>query len=310
VYDLESATPDVPVASLRNPTPTDGEYFGNSVALAGSRLVVGAYGDRIAGTIAGSAYLYDLTSDTPTVPLATLNNPTPAAYDGFGYSVAICGNRVVVGSPFQNTPTSVASIYIYDLGESMAMPIATLNSPNTSVQNWFGGAVAISGSRVLVGAQFDNVAGTDNGAAYVFIPAAGFVFASWQASAFTPVELANPSVSGPGADAEADGLVNVLEYALALSPKIPDASRALLAGVQDIGGTRYLTLTFRRRPTASDLTYIPQTNGPLPGTWTANAVQVGSPVPNADGSETVTFRDSVPLGGESRFMRLQVTLAP
>ena len=35
--------------------------------------------------------MYDLASGTPTVPVATLNNPGPAGGDWFGYSVMFAG---------------------------------------------------------------------------------------------------------------------------------------------------------------------------------------------------------------------------
>ena len=78
-----------------------------------------------------------------------------------------------------------------------------------------------------------------------------------------------------------------------------------------VAGSNYLTLSFRRVPTAGDLTYTPQ-SGPALGTWTGVPVQVGSPVTNADGTQTVLFRDSVPItpAATQRFMRLQVTRSP
>ena len=72
--------------------------FGYSVAISGTRVVVGANGDDTGASDAGSAYVYDLSGGTPTVPVATLNNPGPAASDYFGNSVAISGTRVVVGA--------------------------------------------------------------------------------------------------------------------------------------------------------------------------------------------------------------------
>jgi hypothetical protein len=97
VYDLASGTPTVPVATLTNPSPALSDYFGSSVAISGTRVVVGAYGDDAGAANAGSAYVYDLSSGTPTVPIATLTNPSPAGNDYFGYSVAISGTRVPWG---------------------------------------------------------------------------------------------------------------------------------------------------------------------------------------------------------------------
>jgi hypothetical protein len=44
VYDLSSATPTVPVLTLYNPEPGEYEEFGYSLAMSGSRLVVGCLG--------------------------------------------------------------------------------------------------------------------------------------------------------------------------------------------------------------------------------------------------------------------------
>jgi hypothetical protein len=97
LYDLSSATPTVPVATLNNPGPAFNDQFGHSVAISGTRVVAGAPSDDTGAMDAGSAYVYDLSSATPTVPVATLNNPRPAQGD-FGDAVAISGTRVVVGA--------------------------------------------------------------------------------------------------------------------------------------------------------------------------------------------------------------------
>jgi hypothetical protein len=83
---------------LANPTPVTRDNFGNRVAISGTRVMVGAFADGAGAFEAGSAYVFDLSSATPTVPVATLNNPSPAVSDQFGYSVAISGTRVVVGA--------------------------------------------------------------------------------------------------------------------------------------------------------------------------------------------------------------------
>jgi hypothetical protein len=72
---------------LANPNPAVGDRFGLAVAISGTRVVVGDYFDDTGASDAGSAYVYDLAGATPTVPVATLNNPGPAASDQFGYAV-------------------------------------------------------------------------------------------------------------------------------------------------------------------------------------------------------------------------------
>ena len=135
-------------------------------------------------------------------------------------------------------------------------------------------------------------------------------YAQWQAVKFTALELLDSSISGDLADPDHDGLPNLLEYAFGFEPKIATAGGSPTAAIQNVGGMNYLTLTFRRSLTATDLTYNPQC-GPTFGTWVAATVQVGTPVSNGDGTETVTFRDNVSSTLASRrFMRLQVTRSP
>jgi hypothetical protein len=70
-------------------------------------------------------------------------------------------------------------------------------------------------------------------------------------------------------------------------------------------------MTFHERVPAGDLTYTPQTSDSPAGPWNADAVLVGTPVNNGDGTETVTYRDSTPLASPNtlRFMRVNVTVA-
>ena len=65
------------------------------MAVSGSTVVVGAYWDDTGATDAGAAYIFDATTGNL---LRTLNNPTPAATDLFGRSVAVSGSTVVVGA--------------------------------------------------------------------------------------------------------------------------------------------------------------------------------------------------------------------
>jgi hypothetical protein len=63
---------------IPNPSPGLSDNFGFAVAVSGSRLVVSAPYDDTGALDSGMAYVFDLASATPTVPVATLNNPTPA----------------------------------------------------------------------------------------------------------------------------------------------------------------------------------------------------------------------------------------
>lgn len=130
---MNSDTPTVPVIMLNNPGQADYDNFGCSVAISGTRVVVGAFADDAGATNTGSAYVYELSSATPTMPVVTLNNPIPALNDHFGWSVAISGPQVVVGTPYDVTGEFQAgSAYVYDLSSgSPTVPVATLCSAPT-----------------------------------------------------------------------------------------------------------------------------------------------------------------------------------
>jgi hypothetical protein len=134
-------------------------------------------------------------------------------------------------------------------------------------------------------------------------------FVAWQGTNFTPVELADSTISGDLADPDGDGRTNLLEFALGSDPHLPDAAVPALSKV-NVSGSNYLAITFRRRNPLLDLAYTVQTGASLTS-WGNTAVIVGSAVSNGDGTETVTFRDSVPItGATQRFMRVQVQRTP
>ena len=150
--------------TLNNPTPAASDYFGRSVAVSGNLVVVGASGDDTGATDAGAAYVFDATTGNL---LRTLNNPTPAASDSFGSSVAVSGSTVVVGASGDDTgATDAGAAYVFDA--STGNLLRTLNNPTPAASDFFGSSVAVSGSTVVVGAASDDTGATNAGAAYVF----------------------------------------------------------------------------------------------------------------------------------------------
>jgi FG-GAP repeat len=168
VYDLTSGTPAFPVATLNNPSPAAMDFFGYSVGISGTRVIVGTYGDDTGGSSSGNAYVYDIGGGTPTVPVATINNPSPSADDLFGWSVAISGTRAVVCADRDDTGASNAgSAYVYDISSGTpTVPVATLNNPSPAVSDRFGYSVAISGAQLVVGAFQDDTGADNAGSAY------------------------------------------------------------------------------------------------------------------------------------------------
>ncbi len=162
---------------------------------------------------------------------------------------------------------------------------------------------ALVGGAILGGIQTAEVEIHDSGTAGAY--------AAWRAGKFTAPELANSAISGDFADPDKDGVVNLLEFAFGLLPKHSDAVGLPTSSLLAVDLDNYLALTFRRPINAPELIYTVETNAVLSAGWSANAVQVGSPVVHGDGTETVVFRDSLPLANHpERFMRVKVTLVP
>ncbi len=103
---------------------------------------------------------------------ARLFASVPAADDRFGTSVAISGNTVVVGAPFDNTAagSDAGSVYVFVRSGTTWSQQAQLFAADAATSDQFGTAVSISGDTVVVGSPFDNwAAGSDAGSAYVFL---------------------------------------------------------------------------------------------------------------------------------------------
>jgi hypothetical protein len=170
VYDLTSVNPVQPALLFDNPGPTLNDYFGASVAASGSRVAVGAYQDDTGASNTGTVYVYDISSPTPATPVFVINNPSPQSQDEFGYSLAMSGDLLAVGSVKNNTGAEDAgSVYVYNLAApTPGALVQVLDNPEPGIGDWFGHAVSISGNRVVVGAPRDDAGAVNAGSAYVF----------------------------------------------------------------------------------------------------------------------------------------------
>jgi len=161
---LFDATTGNLLQTINNPTPENDDNFGFSVSVSGNNVLVGAHRDETGATNAGSAYLFDATTGNL---LQTFNNPTPASFDNFGFSVSVSGNNVLVGAPLDGTGFSDAgSAYLFDA--TTGNLLQTINNPAPVSSDEFGRSVSVSGNNVLVGAPFEDTGATDAGSAYLF----------------------------------------------------------------------------------------------------------------------------------------------
>jgi hypothetical protein len=114
------------------------------------------------------------------VSTTTLNNPNAYSTrtdDEFGSSVAISNTYAIVGARYEDDAGGSQSGKAYIYNAATGTLLHTLNNPNaysTSAFDFFGSSVAISDTRAIVGAFFeDDAGGLDSGKAYIYNPATG-----------------------------------------------------------------------------------------------------------------------------------------
>jgi hypothetical protein len=137
------------------------------------------------------------------------------------------------------------------------------------------------------------------------------IFEDWIALNFPGIT--DPAIIGIIADPDNDRAQNLLEFALGMNPNAPDAlpfgphQPGLPIGqFHSVFGTNYLSLLVKRPIGRIGINYASEVSSDL-ATWTPG-VQDGSPFGNGDGTETIIFRDPLPLSESSqRFIRLKVT---
>jgi len=145
------------------------DYFGLSAAISGDRLIVGAYRDDDGGSNSGSAYVYRYDGGSWVLD-EKLTAQDAASYDYFGESVGISGDRAIVGAygAAEGGHSSAGSAYLYRYDDGSWVHEQKLTSDNPRTSDVFGGAVAISGDRVIVGVSGDDDGGYNSGSVYLY----------------------------------------------------------------------------------------------------------------------------------------------
>jgi FG-GAP repeat len=148
---------------------TAGDEFGGSVAVSGDTIVVGARWNDDAGIDSGSAYVF-VRSGLTWTQQQKLTATDAAAGDRFGGSVAISGDRVVVGAQWDGDAGDASgSAYVFVRSGTTWDEEDKLTATDAAAGDRFGRSVAISEDTVVVGALWDDDAGDASGSAYVFV---------------------------------------------------------------------------------------------------------------------------------------------
>ncbi|HEV2883513.1 MAG TPA: hypothetical protein VGW36_01575 [Pyrinomonadaceae bacterium] len=173
-----------PLFTLPNrltPDEANAEEFGASMAISGDTLVVGAPRSTVRpGDVLfiehGSAYVF-VREGGEWVEQARLLPDNGQPLDNFGYSVAISGNTVVVGTRFAaygNRHEVPGRAYVF-IREGTTWTLQTeLRASDASAEDYFGTSVAIDGDTIAIGADSDSFSGNPaRGSVYIFTREAG-----------------------------------------------------------------------------------------------------------------------------------------
>ncbi len=139
--------------------------FGWSVAISGDYLIVGATGDNHGGKDTGAVYVFK-RSGAQWLEQAKLIDPSGLEDHEFGYRVDIEGEYAVVGS--WGKDSAEGRVFVYKRSGEKWNEHAQLSASDARAGQRFGGAVALAGAYVVVGATQDDDRGAHAGAAYVF----------------------------------------------------------------------------------------------------------------------------------------------
>ncbi len=141
-------------ATLTPPAGRETTGYGGALAFSGDVLAVGAPYDSGGGAGAGRVYLYrhdgaDWVAEQEIRAAAAGENAR------FGQSLALQGDRLVVGAPGQFFGLRRAgAAFVYELEAGLWVEKAMLSTPESFPEDHFGFSVALDGGTIAVGAPW------------------------------------------------------------------------------------------------------------------------------------------------------------
>lgn len=178
----------VHVATLAPPPPSpdatlDAAAFGSSLALDGTRLLVGAAG---ADGGRGVAWELALQADGNWTPVARLEAPAALATAGFGRALDLDGDRALIGAPLSRPPEGfVGAVDAFERIDGQWIHRQRIVPPGLPGGALFGAAIALDGDVAVAGAPYLGLQ-ILRGQAHVF---------RWDADTWTHEQALRASVS-------------------------------------------------------------------------------------------------------------------
>ena len=142
--------------------------FGQTLALAGERALIGAPGDQEAGSGAGAAHVF-VRRKQGWEREAKLFAADPSLDAQFGSALALTGDRALIGAYRDNERGRLAgAAYLFERGDQGWRQVQKLMALDARAGQYFGYAVALAEDWALIGAWGDDDQGSNAGAVYLF----------------------------------------------------------------------------------------------------------------------------------------------
>lgn len=183
IFDRESESSDWSFRKRIKPSDAAAfQQFGSSVSLSNDTLAVGAWKDDSTDTDAGAAYVFSRNAggNNRWGEVANLQSPEPLRGDYFGFDVAIDGDSLLVGAPFDDVGSraNAGAAYMFRNDEAQGWLLADMLTETRlngeeyvfagGANDHFGDSVDLADGIALVGAPHDNGQGRNSGSAFTF----------------------------------------------------------------------------------------------------------------------------------------------
>jgi hypothetical protein len=198
-------------AFLKPDASAAGDLFGSSVAISGDTIAVGAPRSRAYGSMSGNppgvVYLFVRDAMGAWTQQARVTSSTTAP-DLFGFSVALRGDRLVVGAPYDGEGAQLSgALYVFERAGGTWSASTKLKAQAPATEGILGWSVAFDGDTIVGGAPGDSqiMPGEGGeGSAYVYVKGAS----GWtQQALLTPPQRVAGDIFGFDVAVSADMVV-------------------------------------------------------------------------------------------------------
>jgi len=177
VYEVDDMGTPTPIddawnhrATLTPSVPAKSDFFGISVDVSGTTVVVGSLQDDTAGLDSGAAFVFEpLFPGGPWQQKARLTASNAVVNEDFGRSVGIEGNTIAVGAPFDGLIGFAGGAgYVFRRSGSAWSEEDVVYAYDAGGDDRFGFSLSLESGRLAFGAPRYDATGTNQGAGFLF----------------------------------------------------------------------------------------------------------------------------------------------